>query len=163
MTQRDNEMKGGFEIAEACSADAVGIAQIERECFSEPWSEESVSDEISAENSLFFVCRDAGGNIVGYVSGRDNFGEFYVNNIAVTCSARFCGIGTALMREISDGAQKRGCEFITLEVRNGNTSARRLYEKCGFSVVGQRLNFYRSPTEDAVLYTKVFSKTENKK
>ena len=161
MTQRDNEMEGGFEIVEACSADAVGIAHIERECFSEPWSEKAVSEEISAENTLFYVCTDVNGSIVGYVSGRDNCGEFYMNNIAVTCSARACGIGAALMKAISDGAQKRGCEFITLEVRDGNIAARRLYEKHGFAEVGRRKGFYHAPTEDAVLYTKVFNESEN--
>lgn len=154
-------MTGEYRIKKADAEDAVRIAEIERECFSEPWSEKAVAEEAAADNALFYVCVDSADNVVGYVSGRDNSGGFYVNNTAVTASARRCGIGELLMTEIMNGAEKRGCEFITLEVRDGNFSARALYEKCGFAAAGRRKGFYRAPVEDAVLYTKVFKNTEN--
>lgn len=161
MTQKDDHMTDGFYIEKATVADAAAIADIERECFSEPWSEKAVADEITANNVSFVVCKNACGCVAGYVSGRNNCGEFYVSNIAVTARARRCGVGESLIKQMTGEAEKLGCEFITLEVREHNTAARRLYEKCGFAVVGQRKEFYRAPTENAVLYTKLFNKSEN--
>ncbi len=152
-------MTDGFYIEMAAVTDSAAVADIERECFSEPWSEKAVTDEIAAKNVIFIVCKNSDGSIVGYVSGRNNCGEFYINNVAVTARARRCGIGESLIARITAEAEKCGCEFITLEVREGNTAARRLYEKRGYSGVGHRKGFYRAPDEDAVLYTKVFEKT----
>ena len=55
-------------------------------------------------------------------------------------------------------SSEANCEFITLEVRESNLGAISLYEKAGFEKVGVRKNFYSHPTENAVLYTKYFSK-----
>lgn len=152
-------MKNDYVICPAEASDAAGIAAIELECFSEPWSENAVLSEMRTENGVFVVCRNASG-VCGYGSGRDNYGEFYVNNIAVTAQARRNGIGEALLLKLVSDVEKRGCDFLTLEVRASNHAARRLYEKCGLSEVGLRRGFYRSPTEDAVLYTIYFNQSE---
>ena len=47
--------------------------------------------------------------------------------------------------------------FITLEVRESNNAAIRLYEKLGYKEVGRRKNFYSDPTENAILMTMFFN------
>mgnify|MGYP002582415600 FL=1 len=47
---------------------------------------------------------------------------------------------------------------MTLEVRESNLAARRLYEKNGFEIVGKRKNYYEKPAEDAILMSKFFQK-----
>ena len=163
MTQKDNAPKIKYGLFFADETDAPYIAETEKSCFSEPWSENAVTEEIKAENSIFIVCRSEENKTVGYISGRDNSGEFYINNVAVSSDFRKMGIGEALVRRLIDEVKSRGCEFATLEVRESNGGARKLYEKCGFNEVGVRRSFYRAPTENAVLYTIFFNDPEFQK
>lgn len=132
------------------------IAKLEKECFSQPWSENALSDELKNENSHFLVavCDEA----AGYIGVQEICGEAYITNVAVFEKYRKLGIGRALIRAACDGAQSRSCEFITLEVRESNAPAIALYESEGFEKAGIRKNFYSSPIENGVIYTKYFGK-----
>jgi len=126
------------------------ILKTEQECFSAPWTENLISNQIEKEDSLFLVAL-ADGQFAGYISGDIVVGEVYINNIAVRSEFRGRGIGQALLKDFIG----RLCDndLITLEVRVGNTPARRLYEKCGFVNLGERKNFYHDPVENACIYT----------
>ena len=63
------------------------------------------------------------------------------------------GIGRALLLELENILSEKS-DAVFLEVRRSNVSARRLYESCGFSAIGERRNYYKLPTEDAILYKK---------
>lgn len=130
------------------------IAQLEKECFSEPWSENALSEELANENSHFLVAVSDG--VAGYIGVQEICGEAYITNVAVFDKYRKLGIGRALLRAACDGAKSRGCEFITLEVRESNLAAISLYDSEGFKIAGIRKNFYSSPTENGVIYTKYF-------
>jgi ribosomal-protein-alanine N-acetyltransferase len=130
------------------------IAQLEIVCFSYPWSEKSLSDELENENSHFLVA--VSDVVLGYIGVQEICGEAYITNIAVFGEYRKAGIGRALLRSACDGAKSRGCEFITLEVRESNTPAISLYQSEGFEMAGIRKNFYSSPTENGLIYTKYF-------
>lgn len=130
------------------------IARLEEECFSSPWSEKSLTEELKNENSHFLVAVSDG--VAGYVGVQEICGEAYITNIAVFENYRQKGIGRALLREACRGAESRNCEFITLEVRESNYSAIALYESEGFEKVGLRKNFYTSPTENGIICTKYF-------
>ena len=147
-----------YLIRKAVAADAPAIAAIESVCFSSPWSLAQIEDEIGKDNALFFVAES--GSVCGYVSAEDICGECYMNNLAVASACRRHGIAAALMRSLTDAAKSRGCEFLTLEVREGNVPARKLYETCGFSLVGVRKNFYDVPKENACIYTLYYDKDE---
>lgn len=148
-----------YIIRNAVAADAPAIAAIEAVCFSSPWSLAQIEDEIGKGNALFFVAK-SGGTVCGYVSAEDICGECYMNNLAVASACRRRGIAAALMRSLTDAAKSRGCEFLTLEVREGNVPARNLYETCGFSLAGVRKNFYDVPKENACIYTLYYDKDE---
>ena len=148
-----------YLIRKAVAADAPAVATMEAACFSAPWSLAQIEDEIGKDNALFFVAESAG-TVCGYVSAEDICGECYMNNLAVSGAYRRRGIAAALMRSLTDAAKSRGCEFLTLEVREGNAPARNLYETCGFSLIGVRKNFYDAPKENACIYTLYFDKDE---
>ena len=148
-----------YIIRKAVASDAPAVAAMESACFSAPWSLAQIEDEIGKDNALFFVA-ESGGSVCGYVSAEDICGECYMNNLAVSCAYRRRGIAASLMRSLTDAAKSRGCEFLTLEVREGNVPARRLYETCGFSLAGMRKNFYDAPKENACIYTLYFDKDE---
>jgi len=79
------------------------------------------------------------------------FDEIHINNIALRPPYRGQGFGTALMHHVLDEARRLGARRATLEVRAGNTGARRLYERLGFYVAGTRRNYYTNPVEDALI------------
>ena len=133
------------------------IATLEKECFSQPWSENSLMQELENAGSHFLVAI-SGNEVAGYIGVQEICSEAYITNVAVFDKFRKNGIGKALIEAACKGAEERNCEFITLEVRVGNQNAISLYEASGFEKVGVRKNFYSHPTEDAVLYTKYFTK-----
>lgn len=144
-----------FFIRRTVPGDSKALAELETECFSRPWSEDSLIKATEREDNIYFsaVCGD---RVVGYIGSYRVLGEVYINNIAVFKDYRNKGIGKALIKALSDYCKENSCEFCTLEVRKSNTNAISLYEKCGFVLVGERKNFYDSPTENALLYTLFF-------
>jgi [ribosomal protein S18]-alanine N-acetyltransferase len=70
--------------------------------------------------------------------------------ILVTPQARGRGIGRMLVCAVADWARGLEAQEIWLEVRESNTRARQLYERCGFAVVGRRQGYYADPSEDAL-------------
>lgn len=131
------------------------IAELERECFSTPWSENALAEELDNPDSHFLVAESD--TVAGYIGVQEICGEAYITNIAVFKDYRKKGIGRMLLKAAADGASSRNCEFITLEVRVSNCAAITLYESEGFEKVGVRKNFYASPVEDGAIYTKYFS------
>ncbi len=129
------------------------VAQLERECFSLPWSEKSLSEELNNPNAHFLVATE-NDTVTGYVGIIDICGECSITNIAVFKNYRHKGVASALLKKAIADAVNRNSIFITLEVRESNISAVNLYKKFDFEVVGRRKNFYSRPTEDAILMTK---------
>ncbi|MDO4459212.1 MAG: ribosomal protein S18-alanine N-acetyltransferase [Clostridia bacterium] len=132
------------------------VAELEKICFSEPWSENSLREEIENQDAYFIVA--AGDDeVLGYAGMHLSFGDGFIDNIAVFPNHRGRKIGEKLTAALIEKAGENG-EFITLEVRESNTPAIRLYEKLGFAEVGRRKNFYTDPRESAIIYTLNFNK-----
>ncbi len=146
-----------FKITEMTAKHIPQIALLEKECFSQPWSENALLQELENKGSHFLVA-ETDSDVAGYIGVQEICGEAYITNVAVFSEFRKNGIGKALIDAACKGAFQRYCEFITLEVRQSNQGAISLYEASDFEKVGIRKNFYSHPTEDAVLYTKYFTK-----
>lgn len=129
------------------------IAQIERLCFSDPWSEKSIAYELTSKLSYWLVAVE-NGEVVGYVGSQSVLGESDMMNVAVHPDHRRKGIAQALIVALSEGLKDRGNVALTLEVRASNDPAISLYEKLGFEQVGRRPNYYRNPREDALILRK---------
>lgn len=134
------------------------VAELEKICFSEPWSENSLLEETENPDAYFIVDIEDS-ELVGYAGMHTPCGDCYVDNIAVFPQFRGKGYGEKLTLALIEKAKTLG-EFISLEVRASNTPAIKLYEKLGFLAVGKRKNFYSSPREDAIIYTKSFTEGE---
>ena len=91
-------------------------------------------------------------DIVGFLIARCLPGEWEIENLVVAGNARQRGTGWSLVRALEHEALAAGVESITLEVRESNLPARRLYEKIGFTFEGRRKGYYQSPGDDAILY-----------
>ena len=129
--------------------DEKGIAELEKDCFSHPWSEAAVLE--SHQNNTLFLLFEEEGRLLGYAGMQTVLSEGNITNVAVTASARKKGVGSALIDALIVYAKEHGISLIALEVRESNLAAKRLYEKKGFSAVGIRKRFYSDPTEDAVI------------
>lgn len=91
------------------------------------------------------------GTVVGFIVGREAEREWEIENIAVTGSARRCGLGTRLLGEFLDMVRRRDGAAVFLEVRESNLAARALYEKWAFVEAGRRKMYYQDPSEDALV------------
>ena len=132
------------------------IAEIEKECFSTPWSVDALRSELTNENAHFYVyLKNA--QVTGYVGMHTVLDECYIANVAVRADFRRQGIAQALLDTAEKTAEDKNCVFISLEVRVSNTPAIELYKKRGYISQGERKNFYSRPTENALIITKTFS------
>ncbi|MBR1730836.1 MAG: ribosomal protein S18-alanine N-acetyltransferase [Ruminococcus sp.] len=130
------------------------IAEIERECFAHPWSENSIKETFMNKSDHFYAA-EADGKIVGYIGVSIAADEGYILNVATKPDCRRRGAAKALLNYIINVYEKK-LSFLTLEVRPSNIAAIKLYESFGFEKVGERKNYYRNPVENALLLTKWF-------
>lgn len=128
------------------------VANIEKICFSKPWSREAIADELDNSVARFLVA-DIGGTAVGYIGIHIVLGEGDIMRVAVLPEYRKSGIGRALLEECFSSNE---LESVFLDVRENNIPAIRLYESFGFKNIGIRKNYYSDPTENAILMKKDF-------
>lgn len=129
------------------------VAELEKLCFSDPWSEKSVSSELENELAHWLVAVE-GDRVAGYVGSQTVCGETDMMNVAVHPDFRRQGIAEALVKGLVADLKEMGSRCLTLEVRASNIPAQKLYEKLGFAQVGKRPKYYRNPKEDALILRK---------
>ncbi|MDY4507719.1 MAG: ribosomal protein S18-alanine N-acetyltransferase [Candidatus Faecousia sp.] len=129
------------------------VAALEKQCFSAPWSENSVASELENPLSLWLIAEEDGA-VCGYVGSQTVLDETDMMNIAVHPDCRRKGIAAALITELVSRLKARGSRVLRLEVRESNFSAIALYEALGFTQLGLRKNYYRNPKENALILGK---------
>ncbi len=135
--------------------DAMGArkaAELEKRCFSSPWEFEEYEKSRQRED-FSCLCAYTDGEFSGFLMAFHVLDECHLLDIATEEKFRRRGIGAALIRELMKRAGEKDGSVIYLEVREKNQAARGLYEKLGFVPVGKRKDYYKYPTDDAVLYT----------
>ena len=141
-----------FSIVDVSVEHIPQIEEIERKCFSRPWTAEQLKSQMrDAQHEFIGAVSDSG--VLGYVGLMYVLDEGYISNVAVRPEARRQGIGDALIDALAEKAKALKLAFLTLEVRESNAPAIALYAKHGFHPVGKRKNYYDAPKEDAVLMT----------
>ena len=131
------------------------VAELEKICFSDPWSENSVASELKNPLSCWLVAEEDSA-VAGYIGSQTVVDESDMMNVAVHPDHRRKGVAEKLVMELVEALKKRDSRCLTLEVRASNEPARALYEKLGFVQVGLRKNYYRNPREDALILRKEF-------
>ena len=133
------------------------VAELERICFSMPWSRKMLAEELDNALSAFLVALDDEGRVTGYAGLQVVLDEGYITNVAVRPDCRRRGVAGKLLQVFLDFAQGNRLAFLTLEVRASNYDAIALYGSRGFRSVGQRKNYYEHPKEDALIMTREFT------
>lgn len=132
------------------------VADLEKVCFHDPWSVNSILSEVHNPLSCWYVALD-GERLVGYIGSQSVLGWADMMNLAVHPDFRGQGIGEQLVNSLIGYLRAHDIACLTLEVRVSNTPARSLYEKLGFAEIGRRPNYYRNPKEDALILRKELS------
>lgn len=146
-----------MELVKLTEAHIPQMVELEKICFSMPWTADMIRSELNNPSCLYLAAVD-GDTLVGYIGVQTVLDEGYINNVAVRPEYRRRGIAAALISLLAEQAQAIGLAFMTLEVRESNAPAISLYEKLGFTTVGRRKNYYEKPREDAILMTIFFTK-----
>ena len=144
-----------MKIEKMTSEHLEQVCKIEKECFSHPWSLQSLESELNNDTSYFLVATE-NDEVIGYIGMSVVIDEGYIFNVAVNVKHRKKGVATALVNELVTYGKKNNFYFITLEVRESNEKAKSLYSKFGFVKVGERKDYYSDPKENAILMTKYF-------
>ena len=150
-----------FTIRNAALSDLDALVELERACFSVPWTREQLKCEFPDARHEFLVAEGEDGSLLGYVAMMTVLDEGDISNVAVAPAARRRGIARALVAQMLQLAQRRELSFVTLEVREHNDGAIALYQQAGFVPVGRRRSYYERPREDAILMTITLSKEDN--
>lgn len=132
------------------------IAELEKICFSDPWSIPMLEPELSNPLSLWLVMVEQE-QVIGYVGSQAVLDAADMMNIAVHPAYRRQGIAERLVQELVARLKQRGIYSLALEVRASNAPAISLYEKFEFKQVGRRPGYYRNPKEDAYIMRKEWS------
>lgn len=142
-----------MEFRKMTAGEVSQVAELEKLCFTLPWSEKSVAGELENPLSLWLVAME-GENLAGYVGSQTVMDETDMMNLAVAPQFRRQGVGEALVSALVASLKERGSRCLTLEVRDSNEAARALYAKLGFVEIGRRRGYYRDPREDALILRK---------
>ena len=144
-----------IRLEQMTDAHVAQIARLEKQCFSDPWSEKSVASELNNRLSLWLVALD-GATVAGYIGSQSVGDEADMMNVAVHPDYRRRGIARELVMGLVAALGEKGVHSLALEVRASNAPAIALYEQLGFIQVGLRPNYYRNPKENALILKKVF-------
>ncbi|MBQ7173580.1 MAG: ribosomal protein S18-alanine N-acetyltransferase [Clostridia bacterium] len=130
----------------------AGVAELEATTFSEPWSREAL--ELLLSDRATGYCLTEGKTVVAYGSLLYAPDEGQILNLAVAPAYQRRGYAKAILSALEADAREHGALSLFLEVRESNLPAISLYKSFGFSLVGTRKNFYRAPTETALIFKK---------
>ena len=130
--------------------DLEQVAQIEKICFTESWSFRLLEAGLASPYDVFYVFEQEE-RIFGYCCLRILAGEGEIQRLAVLPPFRQKGLGRGILVKMGEGLREKGVGAITLEVRESNIPARKLYISAGFQEEARRKDYYRNPKEDGII------------
>jgi len=157
--QKTTTAASDVEIVRMTEHDLLEVVEIEEQSGLSRWGWAAYYAELQGGNrELMLVAKPLHvhvdqRNIAGYIVARETAGELHINNVAVREQYRRRGYGAMLLGRVLAEAREKRATAAFLEVRDGNSAAQALYQKCGFRAIAKRANYYSDPTEDAVVMT----------
>ena len=139
----------------ATPEDLDGVLAIEDASFNNPTTRDWYEGELKRPDVCFiYVLRTPDTPVAGFCAFWLVIDQAHINNLAILPELRGRGLGTQLLEAVIAEAAHLGATLLTLEVRQSNQPALRLYEKAGFSREGMRKNYYTNPIEDALVLSR---------
>ena len=135
------------------ASDLDAVMDIEVQAYPHPWSRGNFADSLAAGHRMRGLF-DGSGALVAYDVAMAGVDEWHLLNLTVAPAEQGLGHARRLLAGLTAHARAGGALRLWLEVRVGNARARRLYEGCGFAVIGLRRGYYpagHGAREDAVV------------
>jgi ribosomal-protein-alanine N-acetyltransferase len=131
--------------------DIPAVLQIEALSFPAAWPPNAFVNELRDNKLAYYFVGRLDGRIVAYGGIWVILEDSHVTTIAVHPDVRGQRLGEELLVHLLDEAIDRGASWVTLEVRETNDVAQRLYRKYGFTVVSTRRGYYSDNNESALV------------
>jgi ribosomal-protein-alanine N-acetyltransferase len=131
--------------------DVAEVVRIEREAFVTQWPADAFYNEINSNKLAHYFVGRCGGEIVVYGGIWVILEDSHITTIAVDMRHRGRNFGEMMLLRLIDEAMARGSSWMTLEVRESNVVAQRLYRKYGFTTVTARKGYYSDNDESALV------------
>ena len=131
--------------------DLDAIMEVEKQCFTLPWSREAFYNELHQNRFAHYLVLEEDDNVIGYCGAWLVVDEAHITNIAVLPAYQGRGLGKVLLSSMIEECKLRAIERMTLEVRESNLVAQSLYKKLGFVEGAIRKNYYSDNQEDAIV------------
>ena len=138
------------EISRMNDEDVPFVYEIEKDTFSDIWSEGTYKNHKDGKGQSYYVAK-TDGKVAAYCVVMQVLDECEILRIAVGKPYRRNGIGEKLLVTAMKKASEAGARLFYLEVRESNQPAINLYRKLGFTETGRRDAYYSRPVENAVL------------
>ena len=139
-------------IRRTVPADLAAIYKLESAVFTgDAWSEKDLSAVITSSGAMCFSALGDDGELYGYTIGRIIAPEGEIYKVAVLPERQGKGIAYRLLSYALKTERGRGLETVFLEVRSQNLAAIKLYRSLCFKEIGRRKNYYKNPTDDAII------------
>lgn len=132
-------------------ADLDRVMEIEVLSFPSPWPREDMEYEITCNGAARYYVLEEDGRVMAYAGVWFLIGEGHVTSVAVHPEARGRGYGVRIVEHMMRSAMELGIQFLSLEVRQNNLPAQKLYKKMGFKKAGLKEGYYEDTGEDAVI------------
>ncbi|MBM7624048.1 ribosomal protein S18-alanine N-acetyltransferase [Sporohalobacter salinus] len=138
--------------------DLKEVLKIERQSFSSPWSFESFKKELIENQFARYLVLKREEEIIGYIGVWIFLTEAHITNLAIDPAYRRQGLAKYLLDKFFINFLAPRISEVTLEVRESNQAARKLYLDYGFEELGIKKDYYQDNQEDAVIMHKVLDK-----
>jgi len=135
--------------------DIPAAVELERNAFSGNWPATAFERELTHNGAARYIVLEGGHRaaILGFGGLWLMVDEAHIVTVAVRPEERGKGLGKLLVHGLVAVAAGHHMAVATLECRESNTVARRLYGDYGFYEVGLRKKYYSDNHEDAVIMT----------
>ena len=144
----------GLTARQANNDDLEGLLQVEKLSQPAPWSEQIFYRELDLDYSRIWTLFDDK-QVVGFLVFWVIVDEIHILNVCIAPSHRRRGLAATLISELVSTAQRHQSTIVSLEVRESNVAAQKLYFGLGFEPIGLRKRYYSDNGEDAVLLAKI--------
>lgn len=140
--------------------DINDVLEIQNECSLSSWTRLDYKKEIENKDSIKKVAISDDGKIIGFavvrllLDSNDSemlYGSSEIYNIALRKSFQNRGIGQKIFDKIISDLIEKDISEVWLEVRQSNIKAVNFYKKNGFLKHSVRKNYYKNPSEDALI------------
>ena len=146
-----------LNIRRAVEGDLADLVALENQSFSgDRLSARQWARHLDSDSAMILVAlgeRHLIGALVLFFRRGNDIARLY--SLAIAAESRGLGLGNSLLEAGERAARRRACRRMRLEVRADNAAARRVYERRGFRVIGERKAYYEDG-EDAIRYEKTF-------